>query len=187
MLPLQALTSEEQKRLLQLLQKRFEQNSHRHQGIQWENIVTKLEQQPLKLQSLQAMEDTGGEPDVVGYDEVTNEYLFYDCSTESPKGRRSWCYDAKALDERKDFKPENSAVAAAEAMGITLLNESEYRYLQQFGPFDIKTSSWLLTPVPIRALGGALFGDYRYKTVFVYHNGASSYYAARGFRGCLRV
>lgn len=187
MLPLQPLTYEEHKQLLQLLQNRFEQNSHRHQGIQWENVVTKLEQQPLKLQSLQAMEETGGEPDVVAYDEATNEYLFYDCSVESPKGRRSWCYDAKALDERKEFKPENSAVAVAEAMGIMLLNESEYRYLQQLGPFDTKTSSWLFTPAPIRALGGALFGDYRYKTVFVYHNGASSYYAARGFRGSLRV
>lgn len=181
------LTSEEQKQLLQLLKNRFEQNSPRHQGIQWEEVLVKLAQQPLKLQSLQAMEETGGEPDVVGYDAATSEYLFYDCSAESPKGRRSWCYDAKALAERKTFQPENSALAASTAMGISLLNENQYRYLQQLGTFDTKTSSWLLTPTPIRALGGALFGDYRYETVFVYHNGASSYYAARGFRGELRV
>ena len=173
--------------LLITLQFRFEQNPNRHKGIQWPGVFAKLEANPGKLWSLLQMEETGGEPDVVGYDKATNEFIFYDCAAESPKDRRSLCYDGVALAARKENKPKGSAVDMAEAMGIQLLNEAEYRALQQLGPVDTKTSSWLLTPPEIRELGGAIFGDYRYGQVFIYHNGAESYYAARGFRGLLRL
>lgn len=173
--------------LLDALKRRFEQNMDRHEGIEWETILEKLEESPKKLETLGKMEATGGEPDVVEYDERTKEYVFYDCSAESPKGRRSTCYDREALDTRKEHKPENSAVGMAADMGIELLTEEQYRRLQGIGNFDAKTSSWLKTPDEIRKLGGAIFGDYRYDTVFVYHNGAESYYSARGFRGTLRV
>lgn len=173
--------------LLVALKRRFEQNMDRHEGIEWETILEKLEERPKKLEALGKMEATGGEPDVVEYDERTKEYVFYDCSVESPKGRRSTCYDREALETRKEHKPENSAVGMAADMGIELLTEEQYRRLQRIGNFDAKTSSWLKTPDEIRKLGGAIFGDYRYDTVFVYHNGAESYYSARGFRGALRV
>ena len=181
------LSPEKRERLLGALRARFETNMNRHEGLAWTEIQTKLEAHPEKLWSLHQMEGTGGEPDVVGRDETTGQYLFYDCSAESPKGRRSVCYDREALDARKQHKPENSALDMAAGMGIELLTEGEYRQLQSLGEFDTKTSSWIRTPAQIRKLGGALFCDRRYDTVFVYHNGAESYYAARGFRGSLRV
>lgn len=173
--------------ILETLEARFEANMTRHKGIQWPKVQAKLEVRPDKLWSLSEMERTGGEPDVVGHDEKTDEYLFYDCSKESPKGRRSVCYDRQALEARKKHKPENSAVEMAADMGVELLAAEQYRRLQALGEFDTKTSSWLRTPPEIRGLGGAIFGDLRYGTVFVYHNGAESYYAARGFRCSLRV
>jgi hypothetical protein len=171
--------------LLKLLKDRFEKNMNRHRGLEWAKVQAKLEDD--KLWSLNEMERTGGEPDVVGYDKKTDEYIFYDCSAESPKGRRSLCYDRKALDARKEYKPENSAMDMAAAMGIELLTEDQYRYLQKLGKFDTKTSSWIITPSDIRNLGGAIFADFRYNNIFIYHNGAESYYAARGFHGSLRV
>jgi Protein of unknown function (DUF4256) len=175
--------------LLHLLKTRFEKNMPRHNGIEWAKVRAKLELPAAveKLWSLNEMEITGGEPDVAGYDKKTGEYIFYDCAAESPKERRSVCYDHEALESRKENKPENSAVEMAADMGIELLTEEQYRELQQLGTFDTKTSSWIITPANIRKLGGALFCDRRYNTVFVYHNGAESYYAARGFRGSLRV
>ena len=181
------LSLEARSALLETLQTRFEKNMDRHRGLEWAEVKAKLEAQPEKLGSLAEMERTGGEPDAIGRDEKSGEYLFCDCSAESPKGRRSLCYDRAALEARKQHKPEGSAVEVAAAMGIELLSETQYRALQEFGPFDKKTSSWLTTPPEIRRLGGALFADYRYGRVFVYHNGADSYYAARGFRGLLRV
>lgn len=171
--------------LLKTLKARFEKNMKRHKGLEWTKVQTKLNAK--KLWSLNEMERTGGEPDVIGYDKKIGEYIFCDCSAESPHGRRSICYDHKALEERKEHKPKNSALNMISAMGIELLTEEEYRKLQQFGEFDMKTSSWIKTPPDIRKLGGALFCDRRYDTVFVYHNGAESYYAVRGFRGLLRV
>jgi len=173
--------------LLKTLKSRFDKHESRHKGIEWSNVEAKLEANTEKLWSLHEMEKTGGEPDLVDVDEKTGEYIFYDCSAESPKGRRSICYDHEALESRKEFKPANSAVQMAEDMGIELLNEERYRYLQSLGNFDTKTSSWILTPANIRKLGGAIFGDYRYGTIFIYHNGAESYYGARGFRGLLRI
>lgn len=173
--------------LLNVLKNRFEKNMSRHKDIEWVSVQTKLEANIDKLNSLSEMESTGGEPDVVDYDENTDEYIFYDCSAESPKGRRSLCYDREALNSRKEHKPENSAVDMAAAMGIELLTEEQYRRLQKLGSFDMKTSSWLKTPADIRKLGGAIFADFRYGNIFVYHNGADSYYSARGFRGLLRV
>jgi len=180
------LSSEQQESLLNVLEKRFENNKHRHQNIEWEKVLLKLKANPEKLWSLDEMERTEGEPDVVGFDEKTNEYIFYDCAAESPKGRRSICYDHEALEKRKENKPKDSAINMAQEMGIQILNEEEYQNLQKLGKFDTKTSSWILTPVNIRKLGGAIFSDFRYDTVFVYHNGADSYYAARGFRGSLK-
>lgn len=173
--------------LVGVLKDRFVKYIHRHKTILWTDVQAKLEANPGKLWSLHQMEETGGEPDVVGYDKSTGEYFFYDCAAESPKGRRSYCYDGEALAARKENKPKSSAMEMADAMGIELLNEAEYRTLQQLGPVDTKTSSWLKTPPEIRKLGGAIFGDFRYRQVFVYHNGAESYYAARGFRGSVRV
>jgi hypothetical protein len=181
------LSSQQRSALLSTLKDRFEKNRNRHTGLQWGNLQAKLEADPEKLWSLHQMESTGGEPDVVGYDKQTNEYIFYDCSPESPKGRRSVCYDREALESRKEHKPKNSAIDLATAMGIELLSEEQYRELQQLGDFDTKTSSWVQTPADIRKLGGALFFDHRYGNVFVYHNGAESYYGVRGFRGSLRV
>ncbi|MFF3921754.1 DUF4256 domain-containing protein [Paenibacillus lactis] len=181
------LSPEQREELLQTLKARFEKNMNRHPGLEWADVQAKLEANPEKLWSLHEMEETGGEPDVVGHDGKTGEYIFYDCSAESPKGRRSVCYDREALESRKEHKPKSSAVEMAAAMGIELLTEEQYRELQQLGNFDMKTSSWVITPERIRRLGGALFCDRRYDTVFVYHNGAESYYAARGFRGSLRV
>ncbi|WP_268846194.1 DUF4256 domain-containing protein [Flavobacterium aestivum] len=184
------LSSEQSSVLLKTLKNRFEKNKNRHKDLEWDNVQAKLEVNSgnnEKLWSLNEMEKTGGEPDVVGYDEKTDEYLFYDCSAESPKGRRSLCYDREALDSRKEHKPENSAIDMAASMGIELLTEEQYRELQQLGNFDMKTSNWVKTPSEIRKLGGAIFVDFRYNNVFVYHNGASSYYAVRGFRGVLRV
>lgn len=181
------LLAEQQETLLGILKTRFEKNKNRHKGIDWDTVQSKLETQPEKLWSLEEMESTGGEPDVTGLDQKTGEYIFMDCSPESPKGRRSVCYDPEALASRKEHKPGNSAVEMAADMGIELLTEEQYRELQQWGPFDLKTSSWIVTPAAIRKLGGALFCDRRYDTIFVYHNGAESYYAARGFRGSLRV
>jgi hypothetical protein len=169
------------------LKNRFAKNMHRHKGMEWTKIQTKLETNTEKLNSLIAMENTGGEPDIAGYDKKTDEYIFYDCAEESPHGRRSCCYDMEGLESRKENKPALTAIDTATEMGIKLLNEEEYRALQQFGKFDTKTSSWIETPSEIRILGGALFADFRYGKVFVYHNGAQSYYAARGFRGLLRV
>ena len=169
------------------LKTRFEKNMNRHKGLEWAKVWAKLESNAEKLWSLNAMESTEGEPDVVGHDQQTGEYIFYDCSAESPKGRRSLCYDHEALEARKEHKPENSAIEMAAEMGIEILTEQEYRALQQLGKFDAKTSSWIKTPADIRKLGGALFCDYRFGHVFVYHNGAESYYGARGFRGALRV
>lgn len=181
------LSAEQSKELLQTLKSRFEQNMNRHKNIEWAKVVAKLEVSPEKLWSLDDMETTGGEPDVVGYDQNTGEYIFYDCSAESPKGRRSICYDPEALESRKEHKPANSAIGMAAEMGIEILTEEQYRELQQFGKFDTKTSSWIKTPADIRKLGGAVFCDFRYGSIFLYHNGAESYYAARAFRGSLRV
>lgn len=173
--------------LLGLLRARFDKNMDRHKGVDWAKVEAKLEKNPAKLRSLGEMERTGGEPDAVGFDSKTGEYTFYDCSAESPKGRRNICYDREALESRKEYKPKNSAMDMAADMGIEILTEEQYRELQELGNFDIKTSSWVVTPANIRKLGGALFCDRRYDTVFTYHNGAESYYAARGFRGSLRV
>jgi hypothetical protein len=181
------LSAEQQEELLLTLQARFEKNMKRHKGLDWEKVQAKLEASPEKLWSLNEMEATGGEPDVVGFDKKNGEYIFYDCSAETPKGRRSVCYDLEALESRKEHKPKNSALEMAADMGIELLTEEEYRELQKLGEFDTKTSSWVITPPEIRELGGALFCDRRYDHVFVYHNGAESYYGARGFRGTLRV
>ncbi|MEL7588984.1 MAG: DUF4256 domain-containing protein [Prolixibacteraceae bacterium] len=181
------LSAEEQKGLISMLKDRFEKNTDRHKGLKWADVQVRLETHPAKLWSLNEMEETGGEPDVVGQDKKTGEYLFYDCSAESPKGRRSLCYDTEALESRKEHKPKDSATGMAAAMGIELLTEQQYRELQQVGTFDTKTSSWVKTPADIRKLGGALFCDRRYNTVFLYHNGAESYYAARGFRGMLKI
>jgi Protein of unknown function (DUF4256) len=181
------LSPEQHKELLGALKTRFEKNMNRHQGFEWAKVQKKLEANPEKLWSLGEMETTGGEPDVVGHDKKTGEYLFYDCSLESPKDRRSLCYDREALESRKENKPKNNAMDMATAMGIELLSEEEYRELQNLGQFDTKTSSWLNTPSEIRKLGGAIFADYRFGRVFVYHNGAESYYAGRAFRGSLRV
>ncbi|WP_207513869.1 DUF4256 domain-containing protein [Longitalea luteola] len=181
------LSAEQRNALLRTLKARFEKNMQRHKGISWDKVAAKLEAHPDKLWSLNAMEETEGEPDVVGYDKKSDEYIFFDCSAESPKGRRSLCYDGEALASRKEHKPADSAINMAADMGIELLTEEEYRTLQTLGKFDLKTSSWVLTPPAIRKLGGAVFCDRRYDTVFLYHNGAESYYAARGFRGSLRV
>ena len=181
------LLPEDREELLRELKARFEENMNRHKGLAWAKVQVKLEADPEKLWSLSEMERTGGEPDVAGFDKKTGEYIFYDCSAESPKGRRSVCYDRKALDERKEHKPKNNAIDMAAAMGIELLTEEQYRELQKLGNFDTKTSSWITTPSEIRKLGGAIFADYRFGRVFVYHNGAESYYAARAFRGSLRV
>ncbi|KFE64388.1 DUF4256 domain-containing protein [Hyalangium minutum] len=181
------LSPAQREELLGALKARFEKNMKRHKGLEWAKVQARLEANPGKLWSLHEMERTGGEPDVVGYDKKTGECIFYDCSEESPKGRRSVCYDRESLDSRKEHKPENNAMNMAAAMGIELLTEEQYRELQQLGEFDTKTSSWVQTPPEIRKLGGALFCDRRYDTVFVYHNGAPSYYAARGFRGSLKI
>lgn len=181
------LSATERKELFSTLKTRFEKNKNRHKGLEWDKVQARLEAHPEKLWSLNEMEKTGGEPDVVAHDKKTGEYIFYDCSAESPKGRRSFCYDREALESRKDYPPANNVIDVAAAMGITLLTEDEYRFLQQLGNFDTKTSSWLQTPDNIRKLGGAIFGDFRYGQVFIYHNGASSYYAARAFRGSLKV
>ncbi len=180
-------SAQQQEELLKTLKARFDKNSNRHKGLAWRDVEAKLKSNPDKLQSLHEMEQTGGEPDVVGHDKKTGEYLFYDCSAESPSGRRSLCYDREALDSRKENKPKGSAMDLAAAIGIELLTEEQYRELQKLGNFDTKTSSWIKTPPEIRKLGGAVFCDRRYDTVFLYHNGADSYYAARGFRGSLRV
>ena len=181
------MKAKEREELLRALKARFEKNMNRHKGLDWAKAQAKLEANTENLWSLNEMERTGGEPDVVGYDKKTGEFIFYDCSAESPKGRRSVCYDREALEARKEFKPKDSAMNMAAAMGIELLTEEQYRELQNLGHFDTKTSSWLKTPSEIRKLGGAIFADRRYDHVFVYHNGAESYYAARGFRGSLRV
>lgn len=181
------LSEEHREELLITLKARFEKNMNRHKGIEWAKVQAKLEANTEKLRSLSEMEKTEGEPDVVGFDQNTGEYIFNDCSVESPKGRRSICYDRQALESRKEHKPEDSAVDMAATMGIEVLTEEQYRKLQTLGDFDSKTSSWIATPPDIRKLGGALFADRRYGCVFVYHNGASSYYAARAFRGSLRV
>src|SRR2546422_3955006 len=181
------LSQEQRKELLRELKARFKKNMNRHKGLEWAKVQAKLEAHTEKLWSLNEMERTGGEPDVVGHDKKTGEYIFYDCSAESPKGRRSVCYDREVLESRREHKPKDSAMDMAAAMGIELLMEEQYRELQKLGNFDTKTSSWVKTPADIRKLGGALFCDRRYNTVFVYHNGADSYYAARAFRGSLRV
>lgn len=181
------LLPEQGEEQLRVLKARFAKNMNRHEGLDWAKVQARLENNPEKLWSLYIMESTGGEPDVVGQDKKTGEYVFYDCAPESPKGRRSVCYDREALDSRKEHKPEDCAMDMAAAMGIDILTEEQYRELQKFGQFDTKTSSWIKTPADIRRLGGALFCDFRYGTVFVYHNGAESYYAARGFRGALLV
>ena len=181
------LKANQRAELLGTLQARFEKNMNRHKGLEWSRVQAKLEANAGKLWSLNEMESTGGEPDVVGHDKKTGEYIFYDCSAESPKGRRSVCYDREALEARKENKPKDSAINMATAMGVELLTEEQYRELQKLGQFDLKTSSWIQTPGEIRKLGGALFCDRRYDQVFVYHNGADSYYGARGFRGSLRV
>ena len=181
------LSPEQREALLSALKARFEKNMNRHKGLEWAEVQAKLEANTEKLWSLNEMETTGGEPDVVGFDKKTGEYIFYDCSAESPKGRRSVCYDGEAQESRKEHKPKNNAIDMAAAMGIELLTEEQYRELQKLGNFDTKTSSWVKTPADIRKLGGALYCDRRYNTVFVYHNGAESYYGARGFRGALSV
>ncbi len=181
------VSPEQRKELLGLLKARFEKNMSRHQGVEWAKVQARLDANPEKLWSLSEMERTGGEPDVMGQDKKTGEYIFYDCAAESPKDRRSLCYDREALDSRKENKPKGNAIDAAAAMGIELLTEEQYRGLQKMGNFDSKTSSWVKTPSEVRKLGGALFCDRRFNTVFVYHNGAESYYAARAFRGWLRV
>jgi hypothetical protein len=181
------LSPEQHAELLRVLKARFEKNMNRHEGLEWAKVLAKLEANTEKLWSLNEMERTGGEPDVVGYDKKTGETIFYDCSAESPKDRRSVCYDRESLDSRKESKPKDSAMDMADAMGIEILTEEQYRELQKLGNFDTKTSSWLKTPSEIRKLGGAIFADRRYDHVFVYHNGADSYYGARGFRGSLKV
>jgi hypothetical protein len=181
------LSSEQVEKLLNTLKSRFEKNMNRHKGLKWTNVAARLEDNTDKLWSLNEMEATGGEPDVVGHDKKTGEYIFYDCSPESPKERRSVCYDGEALEARKEHKPKNSAIDMATAMGIKILTEEQYRELQELGDFDTKTSSWVQTPTAIRELGGALFCDRRYDHVFVYHNGAESYYGARAFRGSIRI
>ena len=181
------LSGKQREELLKTLKARFEKNMNRHRALAWAQVQARLEANAEKLRSLHEMERTGGEPDIIGRDKSTGEYIFYDCSAESPKGRRSICYDREALDSRKENKPKDSATGMAEAMGIELLTEEQYRELQKLGTFDLKTSSWVKTPSAIRKLGGALFCDRRFDTVFLYHNGAESYYAARGFRGGLRV
>ncbi|MDX2074973.1 MAG: DUF4256 domain-containing protein [bacterium] len=181
------LSAEEREELLSTLEARFEKNMNRHVGIQWADVQAKIESQPEKMWSLHQMEITGGEPDVVDYDKKTGEYIFYDCSLESPNGRRSVCYDHEGLESRKEHPPKNSAIGMATSMGIEILTEEEYRALQKLGNFDTKTSSWIKTPDDIRKLGGAIFADYRYGKVFVYHNSAPTYYASRAFRGSLRV
>jgi hypothetical protein len=181
------LSSEQREELLRALKARFEKNMNRHKGLEWVKIQAKLDANTEKLWSLNEMEKTGGEPDVVGYDKKTDEYIFYDCSVESPKGRRNVCYDREALESRKEFKPKDTSMDMAAAMGIEILTEEQYRELQKLGNFDTKTSSWLKTSSEIRKLGGAIFADRRYDHVFVYHNGASSYYGVRGFRGSLRA
>jgi hypothetical protein len=181
------LSPEQREELLGALKERFEKNMNRHKGLEWAKVEAKLEGNTEKLWSLSEMERTGGEPDVVGFDKKTGEYIFYDCSAESPKGRRSVCYDGEALESRKAHKPENNAIDMAADIGIEILTEEQYRELQKLGNFDTKTSSWLQTPSEIRKLGGAIYGDFRYDNIFVYHNGAESYYGARAFRGSLRV
>jgi len=181
------LSRDQHEQLLDVLKDRFEKNMHRHTNLTWDEVEAKLVANPAKLWSLNEMERTGGEPDVVDYDQSEDEYIFYDCSVESPKGRRSVCYDREGLESRNKYKPKKNAIDMANDMGIELLTEQEYRALQKIESIDLKTSSWLKTPSDIRDLGGALFGDYRYGHVFVYHNGASSYFGARGFRGSLRV
>src|SRR6266496_1030902 len=181
------LSLEQREELLRALKARFEKNMNRHKGLEWAKVQAKLEANTEKLWSLNEMERTGGEPDVVGYDKKTGEYVFYDCSAESPKGRRSVCYDREGLESRKEHKPENNAIDMAAAMGIEILTEEQYRELQKLGNSDAKTSSWVKTSSEIRRLGGAIFADFRYGSVFVYHNGAQSYYGARAFRGSLRV
>jgi len=181
------LSNKQREELLRVLQARFQKNMNRHRGLEWTKVQARLEANPEKLRSLHEMESTGGDPDVVGHDKKTGEYIFYDCSAESPKGRRSLCYDREALDSRKENKPKGDALDLAGAIGVELLTEEQYRELQTLGEFDAKTSSWVKTPSAIRKLGGALFCDRRFNTVFVYHNGAESYYAARGFRGSLSV
>lgn len=181
------LSPVQREELLKTLKARFEKHMKRHHGLEWAKVQAKLDANPAKLRSLHEMESTGGEPDVVGHDQQTGEYVFYDCAAESPQGRRSICYDRAAHEARKEAKPDNTALDMASAMGIEILTEEQYRALQQLGEFDLKTSSWVKTPGTIRKLGGAIFADRRYDTVFVYHNGASSYYAGRGFRGSLRV
>jgi len=181
------LSAKQSEELFRALQARFEKNMNRHAGLEWTKVRAKLEANPEKLWSLSEMERTGGEPDVVGHDKKTGEYIFFDCSRESPEGRRSFCYDREALDSRKKDKPKNNAMEAAAAMGVELLTEEQYRELQTLGEFDTKTSSWMKAPADMRKLGGALFGDRRFGRVFLYHNGAESYYAGRGFRGSLRV
>ena len=181
------LSPQQRAELLEELKDRFEKNMNRHKGLKWADVQAKLEAAPDKLWTLAEMERTGGEPDVVAFDKKTGEYVFYDCSPESPKGRRSLCYDRQAWESRKEHKPENDAVSAAASMGIEILTEEQYRELQQLGEFDLKTSSWVKTPAEIRSLGGAIFCDRRFGRVVTYHNGAESYYAARGFRGSLRI
>jgi len=186
-MPSMTLSKKQREELLKTLKARFQKNMNRHQGLEWTDVEARLEAKSEKLWSLNEMERTGGEPDVVGRDKKTGEYIFYDCAAESPKERRSLCYDREALDSRKENKPKGNAVDAATAMGAELLTEEQYRELQKLGDFDLKTSSWVKTPPGVRKLGGALFCDRRFDTVFVYHNGAESYYAARGFRGWLKV
>lgn len=181
------LPQTEQATLLKILRNRFEKHMNRHKALEWEKVEAKLKTKPSKLWTISEMEETGGEPDVVGYDKKKDEYIFYDCSAESPKGRRSLCYDDEALASRKENKPKNSATGMAAEMGIKILTEEEYRGLQQLGNFDTKTSSWINTPDAVRRHGGAIFGDWRFGRIFIYHNGAESYYAARGFRGSVRV
>lgn len=181
------LSAKQHESILAALKERFEKHPQRHEGIEWKKVQAKLEASPAKMWSLNEMEETGGEPDVVGFDKKTGEYIFVDCVAETPKGRRSICYDRAAQDGRKEHPPKNNAMDMAKVMGIEMLTEAQYRDLQKLGEFDTKTSSWIVTPVSIRRLGGAVFMDRRYDTVFLYHNGAESYYAARGFRGTLRV
>lgn len=181
------LSAEQESELIGILKTRFEKNKTRHKGLDWSKVQVRLEAHPAKLWSLEEMENSGGEPDVIDYDQKTGEFIFYDCSAESPKGRRSICYDHEALESRKEHKPKDSALGMAADMGISILKEKEYRALQKLGEFDLKTSSWVQTPANVRALGGAFFCDRRYDTVFLYHNGAESYYGARAFRGSLRV
>ena len=186
-MPKNSLSAKETDKILEVLKTRFEENMNRHKGLKWDNVLTRLEKNPSKLWTLQQMESTGGEPDVVDFAKKSGEYIFYDCSAESPKGRRSLCYDSKAWESRKEHKPKDNAMGMADQIGVELLTEDEYRSLQKLGEFDLKTSSWVLTPDKIRKLGGALFCDRRFDTVFTYHNGAESYYAARGFRAKLKV